>query len=700
MIVCVILFSCQKFFCQTENESISFSDIPDSKLKNVNYKSNIEPLQSSLLIQLPVGSIKPRGWLKTQLDSMIEGYTGHLYEISSFLSESSGWLGGEERGWEEAPYWLRGFYDLSVLTANKRIDSVASKWITSIINSQDVDGYYGSKYNKLIFSQIKKDSIIDVWPHMVMNDALISHYEATADERIIPMLINFFSYCNQLPRNIFLPQISWDYYENYRENFGDWKPRIQMKRAGDFIPQIYWLYNQTGEQWLLDFALKIYQSTQPEMNHWLDNHGVHFMQRFRYPAQMYPLTGDDFYLEKTNYFYEQFMMTWGHMPRGGFAADERIRNGKVDPRQGFESCAIVEGNKSFYILGNITGKTEYADQVEDLTFNWLPASTTADMKALRYLFGANMVNSIPDMDFQNGGSHPIFAASMHRCCQHNTAMGWPWFTKNLWKASPDNGLVAWMYAPNELHAKVGIDGEKIQINTITSYPFKDKVDFEIKLKKNTHFPLYFRVPGWASKLSLLINGNESEINDQNGEYIKVSRAWANGDIVSLVFKPEISLTKWPKTKAVTIDRGPLSYSVRIKENWVKSETDEFGWDKWWLLSDSEWNYGLVIDGLNLKRDIHVNKSVNIPIQPWSEENVPISLKVPVKRIPSWTATVKNTVDPLREGPIRSDEGKEFIEMIPMGAARLRITCLPVISDSGNARYWDSIPDPNVFMLER
>ena len=48
-----------------------------------------------------------------------------------------------------------------------------------------------------------------MWPHMVMNDVLISHYEATGDERIVPMITKFFAFCRDLPEEKFLPQISW-----------------------------------------------------------------------------------------------------------------------------------------------------------------------------------------------------------------------------------------------------------------------------------------------------------------------------------------------------------------------------------------------------------------------------------------------------------------------------------------------------------
>jgi len=698
-----LLFIILLFFgnCNQEKTSFQVVDTPDISSANAYYTSTRSPLQPYPLLQLPVGNVQPKGWLKEQLNRMTEGYIGHLYEISPFLQDNSGWLGGDERGWEEAPYWFRGFYDLSVLTEDNRIDSVANRWIEAVIRSRDKDGYYGSNYNKLVVSDDGKKEMVDVWPHMVMNDALISHYEATRDERVIPLLTDFFKYCHSLPDSMFLPQTTWDYYENYNKHFGDWKPRIQLKRAGDFIPQIYWLYNRTGNQWLLDFALKVYQKTMPEMNQWLDNHVVHFMQRFRYNAQMYPLTRDSFYLDKSKYFYRQFMLTWGRMPRGAFAGDERIRHGKVDPRQGFETCAMVESNKSHYILGNMSGKAAYADKVEDMTFNWLPVSHTPDLKGVRYITAANMPTSVPNMDFHNQGLHAVFGASMHRCCQHNSAMGWPWFTKNMWKASLDNGLVAWLYGPNEVTAKVGKEGEEVRIMSNTNYPFSDEIHMKLNVDQEVAFPLYLRVPGWAKHARVEINGREQQsAGSAHGRYVKILRTWNDGDGVSLHFNPQVKLTEWPRTKAVTLNRGPLSYSVRIKEDWIKMREDQFGWDVRKIEPDAPWNYGVVKEEFDQGKGVQVNIQEKIARQPWKEGNAPIVLKVPAKKIPDWQVVVRNTVDPLREGPVRSDQNLEMIEMIPMGAAHLRLTCLPVVSDSENARYWKDIPDPNEFMLER
>ncbi|MCP5110300.1 MAG: hypothetical protein GY953_05650, partial [bacterium] len=524
-----------------------------------------------------------------------------------------------------------------------RLQQIAERWITAVIESQDADGYYGARANKLIKSKDGDQAVTDVWPHMVMNDALISHYESTGDERVIRLLSRFFAFCSKLPDDRFLPQVSWDYYENYREHFGDWKPRIQLKRAGDFLPQILWLYDRTGDKDLLDLAIRVYQRTQPEMNQWLDNHVVHFMQRFRYPAQMYPLTGDARYLRKTELFYDTFMSAWGQMPRGVVAADERIRMAKIDPRQGFETCGMTEANKSHYLLSRITGRTLYADRIEDMTFNHLPASHAPDHRSLRYITASNMPTSVAKMDFHNTGLHPVFTADRHRCCQHNTAMGWPWFVKNLWQATRDNGLAAWLYAPSQVTAKAG-GGTEVTITTETAYPFRGTVRMRMGIEHPETFPLYLRIPGWCPELKVAVNGEETTIRDKSGQLVRLGRRWQDGDEVAVDFTMPVSATQWPRNASVTIDRGPLSYSVRIRENWSKLPDSPPEWPRWQVTPSSPWNYGLAIDPGNPAASITVKELETIADQPFSEASALVVLEAPAKRIPGWGLRIKNTVD--------------------------------------------------------
>lgn len=678
---------------------INLVEQPDCSGKNRHYAGNQTPLKPSPIIRLPLGAVKAVGWLATQLDLMADGQVGRLDELSKFLNADSGWLGGPEAGWEEAPYWLRGYYALSVLTGQPRLQETANRWIESVIVSQREDGYYGSDHNRLL-KGVGGQEIVDIWPHAVMNDALISHYEATGDDRILSLLTRFFTFCSELPDHQFLPQMSWDHYENYREHFGDWKPRIQIKRAGDLMPHIFWLYNQTGDRWLLDLAIKVYHRTQPAMNQWLDNHTVHFSQRFRYPAQMFPVVGDERYLRMSELFYDGFMKTWGQMPRGAHAADERIRMGKIDPRQGIETCSLGELNKSHYILSEITGDSGYADRIEDITFNHLPASHAPDHRSLRYLTASNMPLSVAEMDFKNSGQHPVFTADSHRCCQHNTAQAWPSFVRHLWFATPDNGLIAWLYSPNTVTAKVGESGHTVRIQSNTSYPFGESVSLVIDVDNPVRFPLYCRIPGWSHGTEIRIGDEKAKFEASEGKMIRIEREWQSGDVVQIQFAAEVSATTWPRSGAITIDRGPLSYSVRIKEDWTRESGGPDDWPRQSIKPASQWNYGLEVDPNDLSDSVTVSVSDRIPDQPWQESAAPIVLKVPAKRIPEWQTQIKHTVDSLRESPVKSSEPQESIDMIPMGCAHLRMSVLPVVSERSDARKWEDIPNPDEYMLDR
>src|SRR5262245_66410946 len=62
---------------------------------------------------LPLGAIKPAGWLRRQLEIQAGGLSGHLDEFWPDVAESS-WIGGKAEGWERGPYWLDGFIPLAV----------------------------------------------------------------------------------------------------------------------------------------------------------------------------------------------------------------------------------------------------------------------------------------------------------------------------------------------------------------------------------------------------------------------------------------------------------------------------------------------------------------------------------------------------------------------------------------------------------
>ena len=112
------------------------------------YPSNRDPLLPSPLVKLPIGQITPKGWLRNMLEIEAAGLTGRLAEISPWLKmESNAWADPKGRGhygWEELPYWLKGYGDLGYVLKDQAIIGKARRWIEAIWPRSE-DGWFGPR---------------------------------------------------------------------------------------------------------------------------------------------------------------------------------------------------------------------------------------------------------------------------------------------------------------------------------------------------------------------------------------------------------------------------------------------------------------------------------------------------------------------------------------------------------------------------
>jgi DUF1680 family protein len=635
---------------------------PPAGSPNRHYPSNRPPLAVSPLVKLPIGAIEPRGWLMAQLELMRDGFTGRLGEISRFLGDDSGWMTLKGQGWEEMPYWLKGYGDLAALLKDAGMRKETERWLLQAYKSQVQDGYFGPADNR---------SANDLWPNMVMLAALQSSYEATGDRRVLSLMSRYFQYEFHRPAGELLP--------------GSW----QKLRGGENLESVYWLYNRTGDGFLLDLARRIFDRTSdwtspilsPERDKaWMESgfyHGVNIAMGFREPAVYYQQSGDHGLLEAVERNYRQVLDRYGRQPGGLFGADENIRPGQDDPRQGAETCTMVEFMASFESLLKITGDPVWADRAEDIAFNSLPASMTPDLKGLHYLTAPNLISCdrSGEHDFQNSGTLLSFDPWSYRCCQHNVAFGWPYFAEHLWLATADNGLAALIYAPSEVRAKVA-DGDEVTIAEDTAYPFEDGVRLAIACDRPVSFPLYLRLPGWAEGVRVFVNGAAAEGALKGGGYAVLRRTWRHGDQVRMEFAAPVEVVKWPaRSGAVSVRRGPLWYALKIGETWQKYGGTET-WPAQELLPTTPWNYGLVLDSPAAVR----LASRTLPaFQPFVPDAAPIVLKARARRLPGWTAEGR-MVGRLPSSPAKGAGPVAEVELIPMGCARLRIAVFPVVGD--------------------
>ena len=653
-------------YAQVDSQ-VGVVEAPPPSTPNSYYPGNRAPLVPSAMTKLPVGSIRPEGWVREQLRLMADGFTGRLAEISQWCKfEGSAWASpkGEGKfGWEEMPYWLKGFTDLGYVLGDERITAEARKWIEAILSSQRADGYFGTEEN------LKTP---DIWPNMVVLYALRSHYEATGDPRIVPFITRYFRWLTTVPKDKLLP--------------GSW----QKVRGGDNLDSIYWLYNRTGDGWLLDLANLNHERTADWTHGIASWHGVNIAQGFREPAQYYQQSHDLRDLRAGRRNYETVFGLYGQVPGGMYGADENAREGHFGPRQGAETCAMVELMWSCELLNGITGESKWGDRCEDVAFNSLPASMTPDLQGLHYLTCPNQIqldrtNKAPVIE--NEGDMFSYNPHEYRCCQHNVAFGWPYFAEHLWMATPGNGLAAFLYGPCSVTAKVGNDAE-VSITETTGYPFDDAIKFAVYTARPTRFPLFLRVPGWCQKPRVNINGEEFNVAPSVKGWMHLDRIWRDGDRLELVLPMDISVRVWAKNQnAISVDRGPLTYALRIGEKWQRyGGTDP--WPAFEVFPTTSWNFGLIVDLHQPTASITVSERVEkLAAQPFTLENAPITLRVKARRIAPWKQEASGLVGELQRSPVYVEELTESVRLIPMGCARLRVAVFPRLGEGKNARPW-------------
>ncbi len=673
----------------------------DTAISTPLYPCNRAPLAPSPFVKLPIGSITPKGWLRHQLELERDGMAGHLEELSPFLDFSkSSWADPEGRGhfgWEEFPYWIKGYGDLGYVLNDERIIANAKRWLKAAMATQREDGYFGPR--ELLTSFEKQ--FPDMWPQMPVLNALQSYYEFSGDKQVIDVMTKYFHWQDGLPAECF--------------GKGYW-PRVRMS---DNIESIHWLYNRTGDVFLLGLADKIYHHSMrwDGIQNW---HNVNIAESFRMPTVFWEQSKDATLREGAERNYQQVMGIYGQFPGGGFAGDENCRPGFTDPRQGFETCGMVEFMHSFEMLTKITGSPVWADRCEDIAFNSFPAAMTPDQKALHYLTGANMVqldkdNKSPGL--QNKGTMVSYSPfEVYRCCQHNHGMGWPYYAEELWLGTPEGGLCASMYAANTVRSKVGAGaGKEITIEEETDYPFGDTVTFKVldAPAEGVSFPLDLRVPGWCRDASVWTHGpsdpgSMTGYDDRRGYYLRVpDRRWKEGDEVELHLSMETRAKHWPKNHdAVSVSRGPLTYSLAIAEKSQPYGNRKPGWPETEVYAASPWNYGLVLgrdkppglDGYESLDDAQIEikqKPGPLSVQPFTPGTTPITIKVKARRIDAWQQDRNGLLMPLQASPAKTSEPVETVSLIPMGAARLRITTFPAVSDAPDAHPWQAPPRPQL-----
>ncbi|MCI8458510.1 MAG: hypothetical protein HFE46_02445 [Clostridia bacterium] len=626
-----------------------------------------------------LGEIKPHGWVKEFLQTQANGLTGKLqhtgypYSIAFWKGETNG---NETPPWEvfeQTAYRLDGMYSCGALIGRDDLCAYADESFAYALAHIAPDGFIGSDV-------LRQTDGWHRWPQVVFFRALIAKYEYSHDESILCALRDFYT------------KGKYDY---------------STKRDFLHIEIMLWVYGITGDTRLLVLAEKTYADYNANCTD--DNsetvmlsdkqpyvHGVTHDETAKIGAILYMHTGNARYLQTSVNAFEKLDKMF-MLPDGGHCSNEFMIGN--DSYQSHETCTITDYTWALYYLLAATGDVKYADKIEKCIFNAGIGAVNEDFTAVQYFSCPNQTVAAQNTNhntFFCGEQWMAYNAKHNTdCCVGNVNRFMPNFVRRLWMRK-ENEIYATLYSPNTFSFE--LNGARVRIEEKTNYPFEDTVTFAIHTDKAVKFALNLRIPAWSGGATLAVNGAKRVIKE-SGAFYRIEREFADGDEIALTLQPQV-VTEKSSDGGVHFTRGPLVFALGLsrKEHKVPAAGGDGALCNYNYTTTDKWNYCVKEKECSEKEMQLVRCDLSVQ-NPWSLDGAPLKLFVPAHRLAGWELLRKTEVTqcrnlyekeysrktgdfvftpPLPEKISESDVGeKETISLVPMGAAKLRVTVFPV-----------------------
>ncbi len=603
----------------------------------------------------PTEELTPRGWLRRQLEIQAEGLSGHLHEVWPDIRDSA-WIGGHAEGWERVPYWLDGFLPLAYLLRDERLIQTARRYLEAIMDAQQADGW-------ICPCKPEDRAHYDTWAVILICKVLMVYHSCSGDERAVTTAL-------RAMENLFVHLQSHTLF-----NWG-------QSRWFEALLPLQWLYERHPEPWMEELAVTLYAqgfSWKALFEHWHDQepdphgvwrhptHIVNLMMALKSEAVVSGMTGDD----PDAFAEKMYAMLQAHhgTPIGHIQGDECLTG--RSPVQGTELCAIVEQMYSCEILASITGKTHWLDLLEQLAFNSLPATISADMWSHQYVQMLNQiactVQEEPPVFRTNGTESNLFGLEPNfGCCTANFSQGWPKLAQTAFLKS-DRGILSAVLVPSRVETE--IHGNAVAVTLDTDYPFRDTLHYAIHCEQTAVFEFSIRIPGFVQ--SAVVNG----VPVQPGILWKQEKTWSDGETVEVRLKMQPAwISGFGGLRC--LQRGPLFYALPIpehKEKWeyIRSGVErKFPYCDYRISPTGEWRYGFAGE----ETEILENEISDLP---FSREHPPVQIRTRMGRVAWETYSGQREVCAELPGD-RMDLSPETHLLQPYGCTNLRMTLMPFV----------------------
>ncbi|MEI6195684.1 MAG: beta-L-arabinofuranosidase domain-containing protein [Verrucomicrobiota bacterium] len=533
---------------------------------------------------LPLGAIKPKGWIYTQItNDAVSGMAGNFQKFRPVCGSGT-WVNkdGSDGAAEMAGNWLDGYVRMAYLTDVDSAKKKADAFVADVLKAQEPDGYLGNYPASDRFKRKGRE----LFNESRINYALLAYYELTGNKKVLDAVIKSvkLTMSKYTPANkpfTFVPgDAGFDPNKKLvaEDNVDDGKPTPDKAHSINghvlmFVDVCEWLYRLTSDRAYATYAAFLYDeySRSPDIHPDeikvanllnpaapYEGHGAHIAEHLRVPLFLAYADGSEPYPQAARGAYEKLLRYI--VPSGAMASDEGVHNFSPVPTQGYEYCTTTELATSLESATEKTGSMKYADMIERLVFNAGQGARTADGKMIAYLSVSTLLAAVEDLKLgKNHNSNGRWQYSpAHQvggsCCSANAVKLMPHYVSSMWmKTAGDGGLAALLFGPSLVSTTV--KGVAVTIEEETSYPFSDAIAFRITAASPVSFPLRLRVPAWAGAVTVVADGATVETVP---DLRVLTKTWQTGDTVTVTFQNPITPTKCANGE-IALNRGPLLY---------------------------------------------------------------------------------------------------------------------------------------------